>query len=265
MAPADIFPDLPSAQPVEVDAAPTSTPTTTSTPADASGADEQTSVFVKNLSFDTVESTLEDVFGGVGELKSVKIPRRRDPKRPGEMLSSGYGFVEYVKPKHARRAIRRLQDVLVDGHALKISLAKTRVVAAGEDAAAVAEVRRRRAAQSHANRQTDAEDNADSDVTRTKLLVKNLPFEATKRDLRRLFGAYGAVRSVRVPRKPDGSNRGFAFVDFVTHEEALRARDALAQVHLYGRHLVLQWAREGDGTSLKEVQERTRKLYAAKV
>ena len=53
-----------------------------------------------------------------------------------------------------------------------------------------------------------------SNATGTKLLVKNLAFEATRNDLRELFGAFGQIKSVRIPRKFDGGTRGFGFIDF---------------------------------------------------
>lgn len=63
----------------------------------------------------------------------------------------------------------------------------------------------------------------------TKILVRNLAFESTKRDLRELFSSFGQLKSVRIPRKFDGSNRGFGFVEFLTHEEAAAAMEALAR------------------------------------
>lgn len=44
-----------------------------------------------------------------------------------------------------------------------------------------------------------------------------------------------------------GEHRGFAFVEFSTAQEAQSAKVALSATHLYGRHLVLEWAKE-DGT-----------------
>lgn len=35
-----------------------------------------------------------------------------------------------------------------------------------------------------------------------------------------------------------GSHRGFAFVEYVTKQEAQNALKALSSTHLYGRHLV---------------------------
>ena len=46
----------------------------------------------------------------------------------------------------------------------------------------------------------------------TKLLVKNIPFEGTKNEIRELFAAFGIVKSVRMPSKFDGSHRGLVDV-----------------------------------------------------
>lgn len=35
-----------------------------------------------------------------------------------------------------------------------------------------------------------------------------------------------------------GKHRGFAFVEYVTKQEARNALEALSNTHLYGRHLV---------------------------
>ena len=45
------------------------------------------------------------------------------------------------------------------------------------------------------------------------------------------------IKSLRLPMK-FGSHRGFAFVEFVTKQEAQNALQALSSTHLYGRHLV---------------------------
>ncbi|EKF26533.1 hypothetical protein MOQ_009766 [Trypanosoma cruzi marinkellei] len=83
-----------------------------------------------------------------------------------------------------------------------------------------------------------------------KLVVKNVPFEATERDIRDLFSAFSEIRSVRLPRKShqfsshrENNHRGFAFVEFLSEEEAKRALETLKATHLYGRHLVLQYAK----------------------
>jgi len=78
------------------------------------------------------------------------------------------------------------------------------------------------------------------------MIVKNVPFEATKKDIRELFGAHGKLKSVRVPKKFDSRSRGFAFLEFISRHEAENAYAALRHTHLLGRHLVLEWAEEAE-------------------
>ena len=63
------------------------------------------------------------------------------------------------------------------------------------------------------------------------MLVKNMPFEATRKDIRELFGAHGVLKSVRVPKQVHGRTRGFAFVEFVSRREAENAMAALRHTH----------------------------------
>lgn len=61
-----------------------------------------------------------------------------------------------------------------------------------------------------------------------------------------LFSSHGQLKSVRLPKKFDSRSRGFAFLEFVSRHEAENAYAALRHTHLLGRHLVLEWAEEGE-------------------
>lgn len=61
-----------------------------------------------------------------------------------------------------------------------------------------------------------------------------------------LHSVYGTLKSVRLPKKFDARTRGFAFLEFVSRHEAENAFAALRHTHLLGRHLVLDWAVEGE-------------------
>ena len=92
----------------------------------------------------------------------------------------------------------------------------------------------------------------------SKLIIRNVPFEATKKDILELFGTYGQIKRVRVPEKFDNkSHRGFAFVDFLTKQEAKTAYESLASTHLYGRHLVIEWAEDND--SIDALREKAKR------
>jgi len=57
---------------------------------------------------------------------------------------------------------------------------------------------------------------------------------------------HGHLKSVRLPKRFDTRSRGFAFLEFVSRHEAENAYAALRHTHLLGRHLVLEWAEEGE-------------------
>jgi len=77
--------------------------------------------------------------------------------------------------------------------------------------------------------------------------VRNLAFEATAKDVRQLMEAFGHVKTCRLPKKFDGSTRGFAFVEFATKGEAQTAVRSAHGTHLYGRRLLLEYAAGDEG------------------
>jgi multiple RNA-binding domain-containing protein 1 len=82
-----------------------------------------------------------------------------------------------------------------------------------------------------------------------KLLVKNLAFETTEPEIKELFKTYGALKKVRMPKKTNSKvHRGFGFVEFVNAEEAANAFTHLQHSHLYGRKIVIEWAKPEDST-----------------
>ncbi|KAL7667361.1 hypothetical protein ACOME3_010822 [Neoechinorhynchus agilis] len=82
-------------------------------------------------------------------------------------------------------------------------------------------------------------------VASTKILIKNVPFQVTTKDLKELFKVFGELTSnPRLPKKPTGGHRGFAFVEFVSIDDAKRAFEKLKTgTHLFGRRLVLEYAK----------------------
>ncbi|OAG29500.1 multiple RNA-binding domain-containing protein 1 [Nematocida displodere] len=77
----------------------------------------------------------------------------------------------------------------------------------------------------------------------TKLIIKNVPFQAGRSELSEILeGLVGKEFKLRIPQKPDGSHRGFCFVE-VDRQELLEVLlDRLRHIHLYGRHLVTERA-----------------------
>ena len=70
----------------------------------------------------------------------------------------------------------------------------------------------------------------------SKILVRNVPFEATQKELRELFGTFGELKTVRLPKKLSGTgpHRGFAFVDFLTKQDAKVSKVYLQRLYKLG-------------------------------
>ncbi|WWC88133.1 uncharacterized protein L201_003037 [Kwoniella dendrophila CBS 6074] len=206
-------------------------------------------LFLKNLNFSTTTEKLNSVLKNLPGFSFCRVQIKNDPKRPNEKLSMGYGFVGFKTKKEAEKGLKVLENFEIDNKILQVKFAQR-----GSD-----EDDRRD------NRQN--KDNSDAlegggKTKSTKLLVKNLPFEISKKEVRELFSSYGQVKSLRLPRKSipssNGSNstRGFAFLEFTTHTEALRAKESLKHTHLLGRHLVLEWAKQNDDVDLTDLREK---------
>jgi multiple RNA-binding domain-containing protein 1 len=201
---------------------------------------ETTSLFVRNLNFATTTSRLAEAFQALDGFVSARVKTKMDPKKPGQTLSMGFGFVEFRSKVQAQAALKAMDGHVLDDHTLAVKASHR-----GLDAA---EERRR-------------EDKAKKAAgQRTKIVIKNLPFQATKKDIRTLFGTYGQLRSVRVPKKADYTTRGFAFADFVTPREAENALNALGDTHLLGRKLVLDFAEAEAVDAEEEIAKMQRKV-----
>ena len=78
-------------------------------------------LYVGNLSFDTSEQDLEDLFGELGTVESANVITDRDTGR-----SRGFGFVEMSSQEEGQNAIAELDGKDVDGRNLKVNEAKPR-------------------------------------------------------------------------------------------------------------------------------------------
>jgi multiple RNA-binding domain-containing protein 1 len=123
-----------------------------------------TTLYVKNLSFATTLQRFEKMFQHLPSFSFARIQTKPDPKRSdGPRLSMGYGFVGFKDVEGAKRALKAMQGFVLDGHALHVKFAGR---GAEED-------------------QKDAKSSSKSKTA--KMIVKNVPFEASKKDIRDLF------------------------------------------------------------------------------
>ncbi len=191
---------------------------------------ESPTLFVKNLNFSSSENSLRDHISkfGLGDaIRAISLPTKM---KGDAKVSMGYGFVEFKSSSTAVIALSRINETVLDGHTLQVK-ASDKIL-------------------------SPSSNNSQNNKKSTKLIVRNVAFQATQREIRDLFSTFGAVKRVRIPKRIGGVHRGFAFVDFSSAQEASTAKQALANTHLYGRHLVIEWA-DDEETTIDALRKRT--------
>jgi multiple RNA-binding domain-containing protein 1 len=58
-------------------------------------------------------------FSSIGSCRAY-VAKKKDLKRPGQLLSMGYGFVEYASLKLLNEALKQLQHTELQGHQLEL-------------------------------------------------------------------------------------------------------------------------------------------------
>jgi len=76
-------------------------------------------LYVGNLSYNTGENDLREMFAAYGAVESVAVITDRDTGR-----SKGFGFVEFANDAEGQAAIAGLNGKEVSGRALTVSLAR---------------------------------------------------------------------------------------------------------------------------------------------
>jgi len=76
-------------------------------------------LYVGNLSFNTDESSLEQLFASVGQVASVHLVRNRETGQ-----SRGFGFVEMADANQGRQACEALNEREFEGRRLTVNEAR---------------------------------------------------------------------------------------------------------------------------------------------
>jgi len=80
-----------------------------------------TKLYVGNLSYETTEEELQELFAQAGGVASVALPTDRDTGRP-----RGFGFVEMSSEDEARKAITMFNGQTLRDRQLKVNESRPR-------------------------------------------------------------------------------------------------------------------------------------------
>lgn len=76
-------------------------------------------LYVGNLSYNTTDESLTEMFSQCGQVESVRIVSDRDSGR-----SKGFAFIEMSSESEAQNAIEKMNGLAHDGRAMNVSEAK---------------------------------------------------------------------------------------------------------------------------------------------
>lgn len=137
---------------------------------DSSDEDEppepDTTLFIKNLNFSTNQEDIREHFKNCGPIHEVSVAKKKDPKNPQQLISLGYGFIQFKKRADSEKALKTLQHSVLNEHAIELKRSNRTVKTE------VCTARKR----TKIGKQTG-----------TKILVRNIPFQATVKEVMDLF------------------------------------------------------------------------------
>uniref|UniRef100_A0A8V0XT02 ELAV-like protein n=1 Tax=Gallus gallus TaxID=9031 RepID=A0A8V0XT02_CHICK len=149
--------------------------------------DSKTNLIVNYLPQSMTQEELKSLFGSIGEIESCKLVR---DKITGQSL--GYGFVNYVDPKDAEKAINTLNGLRLQTKTIKVSYARP----------------------------------SSASIRDANLYVSGLPKTMTQKELEQLFSQYGRIITSRIlVDQVTGMSRGVGFIRFdkrIEAEEAIK-------------------------------------------
>jgi len=178
-----------------------------------------TSVYVGNLAYETSWQDLKDHMRAAGNVDQANVLSSEDGR------SKGCGIVQYQKPQEAARAIRELQNSVLNGRPIFVREDREQSGGGG-------------GGRHHHKDNNSYKDRNDNDGGGgCQLFVGNLSFDTSWRELKDHFRQCGDVERADVMEAPDGRKKGFGTVRFYKAKDASNAIQRLNGVELQGRCL----------------------------
>lgn len=162
-------------------------------------------IFIKNLNPDIDNKALYDTFSVFGNILSSKIATDENGK------SKGFGFVHFEDESAAKEAIDALNGMLLNGQEIYVA--------------------------PHLTRKERDSQLEESRANYTNVYIKNINLETTDEEFKELVEKYGKTTSISLEKTPEGKLKGFGFVNYESHDDAVKAVEALNGFEFKGQAL----------------------------
>lgn len=195
----------------------------------------KTKIFVSNLLSSITDKELTDLFSPYGTIVSCFIPIDVTKNKP-----RGFAHIQYDTPESAEKAIEALNGREFQGNKLYVK--------------------------HHFSKYDKAANIVEHKANFTNIYIKNIDRQVTEDQFRELFEKQGTIVSLSLPLDDENLSRGFGFVNYETHDQAVAAVSALHNFELNGKRLHVcrtqkKYEREEE---LRQTYEAGRNQYIAK-
>ncbi|XP_063993576.1 RNA-binding protein 28-like [Diachasmimorpha longicaudata] len=103
-------------------------------------------------------------------------------------------------------------------------------------------VYRNKKRQKRTQARTNNEGNTQVQNNKARIIVRNLSFEVTEDDVRKLYEPFGQIEQIDLLRRPDGKPVGCGFIQFKRIEDASRAIFKTNKTEFLSRPITVTWA-----------------------
>ncbi|KAF4071995.1 hypothetical protein AMELA_G00269320 [Ameiurus melas] len=192
-------------------------------------------LFVQNLPASASSEQLEELFSEVGPVKRCFVVRDK-----GSETCRGFGYVTYCMAEDAQRALKEIK--CYEDKELIVIQAKKKLHEKKQGKKKKAEVKTESPAVPSEVKSQHKSQGMRKKKMKARLIIRNLSFKCSEADLKEIFSKYGTVLEAKIPLKPDGKKRGFAFIQFKNIQEAGKALKATNLKEIKGRQVAVDWA-----------------------
>ncbi|CDK25769.1 unnamed protein product [Kuraishia capsulata CBS 1993] len=152
-------------------------------------------LYIRGLLKSTTRDELYGFFEPFGKIISCKIIEDEFGN------SKGYGFINYELKSSADEAILKLSGQEIEGNKFYVN--------------------------HHISKKERHERLQLKKINYTNLYVKNIPLSTSEEQIKEVFSKFGEVESVFLPENENGDLKGYGFINFRLHEDAVKAQTEL--------------------------------------